>query len=53
MAKQNSKKAGWTPAEISSLEGQIFVITGATSGTGFQATRTLLSKGGAVVMLKP
>ena len=51
MAKQNSKNAGWTPAEISSLEGQIFIITGATSGTGFQATRTLLSKGGEVVML--
>lgn len=42
---------GWTPERIDSLEGRTYLITGATSGTGFQAARTLLSKGASVVML--
>ena len=44
-------KQGWTPDRISSLKGKTFVITGTTSGTGFEATRILLSKGAKVVML--
>ena len=44
-------KKGWQPDGIGSLNGQTHVITGATSGTGFQATRLLLSKGANVVML--
>ena len=51
MANQTQRNNGWTPAEISSLKGKNFVITGATSGTGYQAVRTLLSKGAEVVML--
>ena len=42
---------GWTPSHIHSLVGKTFLITGANSGTGFQATRILLSKGAKVVML--
>lgn len=42
---------GWTPDRIGSLNGKTFVITGTTSGTGFEAARILLSKGAKVVML--
>lgn len=42
---------GWTPDRIGDLNGQTFVITGTTSGTGFEAARILLSKGAKVVML--
>ncbi|MGB1184474.1 MAG: SDR family oxidoreductase [Schleiferiaceae bacterium] len=42
---------GWTPERISSLAGKTYVITGTTSGTGFEAARILLSKGAEVVML--
>ena len=42
---------GWTPDQLPPLSGKTFVITGATSGTGFQAARILLSKGAKVVML--
>ncbi len=42
---------GWLPARIDSLKGKTYVITGANSGTGFQATRMLLAKGAKVVML--
>ena len=44
-------KKGWTPGRISSLKGKTFVVTGTTSGTGFEAARILLSKGAKVVML--
>lgn len=44
-------KNGWTPANIDSLSGKTYVITGANTGAGFQATRILLSKGASVVML--
>ena len=42
---------GWTPDRLGSLAGKTYVITGANAGTGFQASRTLLSKGAKVVML--
>jgi NAD(P)-dependent dehydrogenase (short-subunit alcohol dehydrogenase family) len=44
-------KKGWTPDRIGDLDGKIYVITGTTSGTGFEAARILLSKGAKVVML--
>jgi NAD(P)-dependent dehydrogenase (short-subunit alcohol dehydrogenase family) len=44
-------KQGWTPERIKYLNGKTFVITGTTSGTGFEATKILLSKGAKVVML--
>lgn len=49
-ANQFGKK-GWTPDRIGNLNGKVFVVTGTTSGTGFEATRILLSKGAKVVML--
>ena len=49
-ANQFGKK-GWTPDRIGNLNGKVFVITGTTSGTGFEATRIFLSKGAKVVML--
>ncbi len=42
---------GWTPARLGSLEGRTYLITGANSGTGFQASRIFLAKGAHVVML--
>ena len=44
-------KKGWTPDRIGNLKGKTFVITGTTSGTGFEAAKILLSKGAKVVML--
>jgi NAD(P)-dependent dehydrogenase (short-subunit alcohol dehydrogenase family) len=44
-------KQGWTPDRIQNLNGKTFVITGTTSGTGFEASKILLSKGAKVVML--
>tara|TARA_R110002033_G_scaffold169607_1_gene210491 strand:- start:88 stop:1038 length:951 start_codon:yes stop_codon:yes gene_type:complete len=49
-ANQFGKK-GWTPDRIGNLNSKVFVITGTTSGTGFEATRISLSKGAKVVML--
>jgi len=42
---------GWTPAQLNDLTGKTYVITGANSGVGYEASRTLLSKGANVVML--
>ncbi|PIB35737.1 oxidoreductase [Reichenbachiella sp. 5M10] len=44
-------KQGWTPERIGSLDGKTYLITGTTSGTGYEAARILLSKGAKVVML--
>ena len=44
-------KNGWTPDRIGNLNGKTYVITGTTSGTGFEAAKILLSKGARVVML--
>jgi NAD(P)-dependent dehydrogenase (short-subunit alcohol dehydrogenase family) len=52
MANKNQfGKKGWTPERIGSLKGKTYLITGATSGTGFEAAKILASKGGKVVML--
>ena len=42
---------GWTPERLGDLGGKTYLITGANSGTGFQAARTLLARGAKVVML--
>ncbi len=42
---------GWTPEQLGSLAGKTYVITGANTGVGFEATRVLLSKGAKVVMM--
>ena len=42
---------GWTPDRIKSLKGKTYLITGATSGTGFEAAKILASKDAKVVML--
>ena len=44
-------KAGWTPERLGNLNGKTYLITGTTSGTGFEAAKILLSKGAKVVML--
>lgn len=49
-ANQFGKK-GWTPDRIGNLNGKTYLITGTTSGTGFEAAKILLSKGAKVVML--
>lgn len=51
-SKQNPfGSKGWTPDRIDSLDNKTFVITGASSGVGLEATRVLLRKGAEVVML--
>lgn len=42
---------GWTPERLGSQKGKTFVITGANSGIGFEASRLLVSRGARVVML--
>ncbi len=42
---------GWTPEYLDSLNGKTYLITGANTGAGFQATRILLAKGASVLML--
>lgn len=44
-------KKGWTPDSIKNSYGKTYVITGTTSGTGFEAAKILLAKGANVVML--
>ena len=44
------KKNRWTEEDIPDLTGKIAVVTGANSGTGYEATRALASKGATVVM---
>lgn len=51
MEKNQYGKSGWTPERMNSQEGKTFVITGTTSGTGYEAAKILLSKGAKVVML--
>lgn len=51
MADLQFGKRGWTPDRISSLKGKTYLITGATSGTGYEASKILASKDAKVVML--
>ena len=44
-------KAGWLPERLGNLTEKTYLITGTTSGTGFEAAKILLSKGANVVML--
>lgn len=44
-------KKGWTPELMKPQKGKTFLITGTTSGTGFEAAKILLHKGAKVVML--
>ena len=49
--QNNFGPKGWTPERLDSLKGKTYLITGANSGTGFEASKILLSKGAKVVML--
>lgn len=51
MKKNQFGKQGWTPTRIDNLNGKTYLITGANTGTGFEAAKILLSKGATVVML--
>lgn len=54
MAQANKNefgKQGWTPKRIKAQNGKTYLITGANTGTGFEATKILLTKGAEVVML--
>ncbi|RMF19172.1 MAG: SDR family oxidoreductase [Candidatus Dadabacteria bacterium] len=42
---------GWTPERLGDLTGKTYLITGTTSGTGFEAARLLLSRGARLLML--
>ncbi|CAE7509531.1 RDH14 [Symbiodinium necroappetens] len=42
---------GWTPDRLGSLAGKTYVITGTTTGCGYEAAKLLLSKGAQVLML--
>ncbi len=44
-------KKGWTPERLENLSGKTYLITGANTGAGFEATKILLSKGAEVIML--
>lgn len=51
MTTENFGPKGWTPERLGSLKGKTYLITGANSGAGFEASKILLSKGAKVVML--
>jgi len=51
MSKNQFGKEGWTPNRIGDLKKKTFLITGTTSGTGYEAAKILLAKGASVVML--
>ena len=51
MSKDKIGNKGWTPISLENLSGKTYVITGANTGAGFEATKILLSKGAEVLML--
>lgn len=51
MSKNRFGIKGWTAENLEDLSGKTILITGANSGTGFEASRIFLSKGARVVML--
>jgi len=50
-SKKQFGSKGWTPERLATQVGKTYLITGANTGAGYQATRILLSKGAKVVML--
>lgn len=48
---QQKEIRGWTPERLSSLVGKTYLVTGANTGAGFEASRVFLSKGARVVMM--
>ena len=51
MADTTFGPQGWTPDRLGPQAGKTYLITGANTGAGFEATRILLGKGATVVML--
>ena len=51
MADTTFGPQGWTPEQLAPQDGTTFLVTGGNAGAGFEATRILLRKGAAVVML--
>ncbi len=51
MSSNQFGKEGWKPERIGNLSGNTYLITGANSGTGLEASKILLSKGAEVIML--
>lgn len=51
MSTNQFGKKGWTPERLGSLSGKTYLITGANTGAGFEASKILLSNGAEVVML--
>jgi len=51
MSKNNFGKEGWTPDRMQDLSGKTYLITGANTGAGFEASKILLRKSAQVVML--
>lgn len=51
MSKNKFGKLGWTPERLENLSGKTYLITGANTGAGFEATKIFLSKEAEVVML--
>src|SRR5262245_39596803 len=47
---QRSMSPRWTPDRIPSLEGRIFIVTGANSGIGWEATRVFAARGARVIL---
>lgn len=43
-------KKKWTTANIPSLDGKVFLVTGANSGLGFGTAKELARKGAKVIM---
>src|SRR5205085_11841556 len=40
----------WTKNNIPNLDGKVFIVTGANSGTGYESALALAEKGATVVM---
>lgn len=50
-SKRPFGKQGWTPERTGDLSGKTYLITGANTGTGFEAASLFLEKGAEVIML--
>ena len=51
MSNNQFGEQGWKSNRLGDLSGKTYVITGTTSGTGFEAAKILLAKNASVVML--